>query len=294
MEKKSELKTQPSDEINLKHRVTGAGVLIFFGVLVLPWLLGPPSEAQKNIGMLPAVSDDVRSPLRSTFEDEVLAELEGAEAAYEEPEESVYVSKITPVGKASGKPEKVTKLSESETSESSSDKSMSQGSGESVVEGGDGQRSSLPKPPASDDLKSKAAVKASDIVKAAKSETQKTSEGSKGTFVPESQKKKASASDVNRSNTPIKTKPSTETDVVEVGWVVQVELLTDKNGASRLVDDLKGKGFNPQTTIVDTNRGKKTGTRIWLGPFESRSRAGNENERLANRMGKRGFIRVYP
>lgn len=286
MEKKSESKTQPSDEINLKHRVTGAGVLIFFGVLVLPWLLGPPSEAQKNIGMVPAVSDDVRSPLRSTFEDEVLAELEGAEAAYEEPEESVYVSKITPVGKASGKPEKVTKLSESETSESSSDKSM--------VEGGEGQRSSLPKLPASDDLKSKAAVKASDIVKATKRETQKTSKGSVGTIVPESQKKKASASDANKSNTPIKTKPSAETNVVEVGWVVQVELLTDKNGASRLVGDLKGKGFNPQTTIVDTNRGKKTGTRIWLGPFESRSRAGSENERLASRMGKRGFIRVYP
>ena len=30
----------------LKHRIAGAAFLLFFGALVLPWLLGPPSEAE--------------------------------------------------------------------------------------------------------------------------------------------------------------------------------------------------------------------------------------------------------
>ena len=31
----------------LKHRIAGAAFLLFFGALVLPWLLGAPSDAKK-------------------------------------------------------------------------------------------------------------------------------------------------------------------------------------------------------------------------------------------------------
>jgi cell division septation protein DedD len=81
---------------------------------------------------------------------------------------------------------------------------------------------------------------------------------------------------------------------VKVGWIVQVGVFIEQAGAERVVQDLRSKGFNPSTSIVDTNRGKDTGTRIWLGPFEQRVAAAKAKTRLKNETGEAGFIRAYP
>jgi cell division septation protein DedD len=81
---------------------------------------------------------------------------------------------------------------------------------------------------------------------------------------------------------------------VEVGWVVQVGVFTDKKGAARVVQDLQSKGFKPSTSIVDTNQGKATGARIWLGPYSQRIDAAKAKTELTNRTGEAGFIRAYP
>jgi cell division septation protein DedD len=81
---------------------------------------------------------------------------------------------------------------------------------------------------------------------------------------------------------------------IEVGWIVQVGVFTDKKGAGRVVDDLRNKGFSPSTTIVDTNRGKATGTRIWLGPYAQRVDAAKAKSELTQKTGEAGFIRAYP
>lgn len=259
-------------QINLKHRLTGAAVLIFFGALVLPWLLGPPSQASKN---KPASSVQ-ETVVHSTFEDQVLAQLQDTSSTYQEPEETVYVSKITPVdGKqVISEPKKVTVES------TRPDDAISETSDSSVA---------LPQ-----------ISKNTSSEKVTKQSTNK----------PESTKTKVVDAFENESSNPISSSStnavSKETVVkakpkvtptpqkIDVGWIVQVELLTDKKGAQRLVKQLADKGFEAQTTIVDTNKGKATGTRIWLGPFEQRSQAGDENAKLKNAMGKGGFIRVYP
>ena len=81
---------------------------------------------------------------------------------------------------------------------------------------------------------------------------------------------------------------------VEIGWVVQVGLFENAKGAQKVVQDLKSKGFTPSVTVVDTNRGKATGTRVWLGPFAQRVDAAKTMSRLADQTGQAGFIRAYP
>lgn len=81
---------------------------------------------------------------------------------------------------------------------------------------------------------------------------------------------------------------------VEVGWVVQVGVFTDSKGAAKVVADLKVKGFVPSTTIVDTNLGKATGTRVWLGPYAQRVDAAKSKTSLKDKTGGDGFIRAYP
>jgi len=81
---------------------------------------------------------------------------------------------------------------------------------------------------------------------------------------------------------------------VEVGWIVQVGLFENKKGAARVISDLKKKGFKPRTTVVDTNRGKATGTRVWLGPYAQRVDAAKTKNRLSEKTGVAGFIRAYP
>ena len=82
--------------------------------------------------------------------------------------------------------------------------------------------------------------------------------------------------------------------IIERGWAVQVGVFTDSNGAKRVVEDLRAKGFAPKTTIVDTNKGKATGTRVWLGPYESRVSAAKAKANLTEKTGESGFIRAYP
>ncbi len=244
-------------------------MLIFFGVLVLPWLLGPPSEAQKTTSVDDSDAE-VIAPLHSTFEDQVLAELEGADPDFVEPEESVYVSKITPVGGAGSEPKKV--IDEASAS-SSADDSVSQ------------QKS-----------KSMAAVLKKAIDKSKVGDVVETQTEKPSAIAGSAEIKTEAVNSTNGDNETSKD-PELNANVptkVDVGWVVQVELLTDKEGANRLVKKLNDNGFRPQTTTVDTNLGKSTGTRIWLGPFAERAGAGRENDRLEKQMGKRGFIRVYP
>ncbi len=261
-----------SDPINLKHRITGAGVLIFFGALVLPWLLGPPSEAKKD----EAEQNLQIEERHSTFEDQVLAQLDDSALPFEEPEETVYVSKITPVNGKQVVSEPVA------VSGNQADTQISDAVNSAIEEPSKLKKSETSKKP-----KVQTEIKKTTID--SKTLTKSGTDAAKITSISKSTKAKP----VSKPSVASKTEKAA-VKKVDVGWVVQVELLIDKKGAERLVKQLSSKGFEPHTTIVDTNRGKKTGTRIWLGPFEQRSQAGVENDKLLAKMGKSGFIRVYP
>lgn len=259
-----ELAERQLEPINLKHRITGAGVLILFGALVLPWLLGPPSEAKKE---QPGVAAQPVPERHSTFEDQVLTELQGTNADFEEPEEVVYVSKITPVN-GQAKPEQPVLLEPQKNGNTDQQKNPETTNSDGVT-----NNDKKPNKPSSD-----------------KADKDKPSKATPDSKTDDTKIAKADP----KPNKPAVSKPTSAKPKIDVGWVVQVELLIDKNGAKKLVDQLASKGFEPHTTIVDTNRGKNTGTRIWLGPFAQRAEAGAENEKLEAKMGKRGFLRVYP
>ncbi len=260
-------------EFVLKHRIVGAAFLLFFGALVLPWVLGAPGQSsdqsldanaatqssrpvktnaagirQENVGELGS------DTLRAALKDEQL-----------DIEEQVYISRITPLD------------ANREASKEEQNKPATQPVANVPAE---------PKNLLSTEVKKKSEPKEVQVAAAKPAEP------------------KSSPPVANKPSAPSETKPPetpkrqvaavANESAIDVGWVVQVGVFTDKKGAGRVVDDLRDKGFTPSTTIVDTNRGKDTGTRIWLGPYAQRVEAAKAKAELTRKTGEAGFIRAYP
>jgi len=284
----------------LKHRITGAAVLLFFGALVLPWLLGPPSEAKKTPTAL--LVEDQDSELSSTeIEEELLANLSEAELI--EPEQ-VYISKITPLDAV--RVEEELRRAEQRAKEPEKETAIL-----AVAEVAPADKSAVVKKNADDNQPAQSTEKKSAVVKKKVDSTVvSTKERTKKSDAKSSSKSAAIASeDKTGDNKSTKVTASREDQLaaalaaesgskpaskIDVGWVVQVGVFTDKNGAEKVVKDLSSKGFTPSTSTVDTNRGKGTGTRVWLGPFAQRVDAAKTKTRLTERTGEPGFIRAYP
>lgn len=275
----------------LKHRVAGAAFLLFFGALVLPWMLGPPSEASKTPTAL-TVDTDNGEISALEIENELLVDLEDNSDIETE---QVYISKITPLDAARVEEQK--RRAEAEKASKSSAAVMAR-----ADVGGTAQDEATKEVNAEKPKKDKPAEK--QQAKASDSDTKSKPEVKKA----EAQSKKPVIASAKPETKPqAKPKPDTRQNAldaalaaesgnvdVDVGWVVQVGVFTDKNGAEKVVKDLKTKGFKPSTSIVDTNRGKATGTRVWLGPFAQRVDAAKTKTRLTDRTGEPGFIRAYP
>ncbi|MFT6409098.1 MAG: cell division septation protein DedD [Arenicella sp.] len=290
MSKTANEETQQLPEFDLRHRVTGAAVLLFLGALVLPWLLGPPSAASKV---------EVAHPVPATTEVEVaniMTSARGSEplVTLDEIEETVYISKITPLD-AKGNSDLVRAANEAAASTKVREKEQPEE--DALVELVKEQNAALEKA-AVENLSTEIAAKdsASKLVrKAAPKEI--------ATLTPDQQQAKnekdlqaALAAELKSQTQKAEDaeKASLKNTATGVGWVVQVGLFTDKSRAIALISELKKKGFMASSSVVDTNRGKKTGTRVWLGPFAKRVAAINQQKRLKSKAGKEGFIRVYP
>jgi cell division septation protein DedD len=266
--------TTPSNddqEFNLKHRVTGAAVLLFFGALVIPWLLGPPSAASKQ-GVSEVAGDEATLATAKEIERVLL----GPDAQKAEvPEETVYISKITPLDNSDNSAQKESPSEDAKTSEVGDEKKPAE------------QNTSKP----SKEVKEKApqvAKNSQEKTPVAKEEKTKPAPAKDPEVDEQKAREQALLAALDAED---KTKPVQK---VSVGWIVQVGLFIEKTGAQAQIDALKQKGFTAQTTVVDTNRGPKTGTRVWIGPFEKRTEAESQNQQLRSKMGKAGFIRVYP
>lgn len=253
----------------LKHRVAGAAFLLVFGALFLPWLLGAPDAATVAEQAPPGPVETVASNDK-VVDDELLLAIAGEGSATQE---QVYISKITPLdasresaSSAQGSPPANSVANNTKPDSKPADKPATQ----------------LVDKPAGEPV-----VKAETLPQAAKTAAPKEVAEQAAAAPPQTERAEQQAA--NKVAQP----PSSETDV-DVGWVVQVGVFTDKKGASRVVEDLKSKGFSPSTTIVDTNRGKATGTRIWLGPFAQRVDAAKAKSSLTAKTGEAGFIRSFP
>ena len=288
MPKNTHSEPQQNAEFDLKHRITGAAVLLFFGVLVLPWLLGPPSEASKV---------EVAKPLPISLEVEVADIVNGENgiepnALVNTIEETVYISKITPLD-AKGNSELV--KAANNAAASTSLRQREQDDPNALAEIVREQREALEKA-ASESNASTAALEQDED-----SDSQKIDVGTADQLYAMRERELQAAlalelkaqQQAKAANTELSTSGNT-TNTVGVGWIVQVGLFTDKSRAIALISELKNRGFSASSSVVDTNRGKKTGTRVWLGPFDKRVAAINEQNRLKSKAGKEGFIRVYP
>jgi len=271
-------------EFNLKHRVTGAAVLLFLGALVIPWLLGPPSEASKQVAELDPADEQMAV---TEIERELLG---GGETAAEEPEETVYISKITPLSNQS----------ENDVEDSSQDSNSGDSKTTDTAEKDTNKEAEAAKKLAREkaeaaekqrqqNAKAEAERKARE--KAAADKKAKADKESSAEELARQKREKELQAALAAEDEP---SPSNTQNKVDVGWIVQVGLYLEKKGAEKKIAELKGQGFKPSNTVVDTNRGPKTGTRVWLGPFEKRPEAEKQNSKLKQKTGKDGFIRVYP
>jgi len=289
MSKKINTESEQLAEFDLKHRVTGAAVLLFLGALVLPWLLGPPSEASK-------VDLTTDQPTVSGVEPaEIIVASDGSNVSPElsEIEETVYISKITPLDARRNASDAATKENQSREQIQEAIQERDTSAQESA--------NALKKLVNEQKAATQSAAKEGNTSEKVKVETAKTSTNS----ADEEQAKReqelqaALAAELKSqepkvTSTKVASPLVSKANTVDVGWVVQVGLFTEKSRAFALISELKNKGFQASSSVVDTNRGKKTGTRVWLGPFGKRASAVNEQNRLKSKAGKEGFIRVYP
>jgi len=294
------LESSAGAEFNLKHRVTGAGVLLFLGALVIPWLLGPPSEAAKQ-----AANPELLEPEIAVSEIERDL-LEGNEQFIEEPEETVYISKITPLNGQSSSTSDKTSNKSTKTDVGKSPSTADTAGVQKDVEAVQVAKKEEQALAAKKEEQALAAKKEQEALAAKKEKQQRAA--------AESQARKDKAAADKKSETDRVAQQKREKELqaalaaesagssagaavatqVDVGWIVQVGLYLEQKGASKKLAELSGQGFKPSSTVVDTNRGPKTGTRVWLGPFEKRSRAESQNSKLKELTGSDGFIRVYP
>lgn len=251
--KQSTKKPKQADEFVLKHRIAGAGVLLFIGALLVPWLLGAPQTAQSEGVSSTSLHSQDNNVKQDDLEKAIAEEL----APEDNSEEEVYVSKITPLdGLADA--EKKTNFPNDPVAES--------------------------QPVKNSETKTKPAEKKPVVKKDQVATNVKQSKNS--TKKVDTAKPKAKTQQVAKADTPKQAKP------IKVGWAVQVGVFTDKRGAQTVIDALKKQGFSPETTTVDTNKGKAT--RVWLGPFAQRVQAAKVKTKLKNKTGEAGFIREYP
>ena len=278
-----------SAEFDLKHRVTGAAILLFLGALVLPWMLGPPSEASKT-----EEPDDAALVAQIEPAEIVSDRVKELEDAVDNVEETVYISKITPLDANASRdnPEP----QETKVSSSSNDKSTSTKAEDITLEALANEEQAKLDAQAEKERKLKdkadADQKAEKLLAEKRAlEKQQKADEAKIRAKQEQELQKALAEETKAKDVkptlPIAAK-------VDVGWVVQVGLFTEKSRAQSLIKELEAKGFNASSSVVDTNRGANTGTRVWLGPFAKRAAAISEQKRLKSKASKDGFIRVYP
>lgn len=273
-------------EFVLKHRIVGAAFLLFFGALFLPWVLGAPSDEKQASVTTQSTDGQIANRFVADGTSRAAPDEEGSTASVDElaaaiageqveTEEQVYISKITPLDGADADP------SEPRTSTQSSGNTSA---AESVAK----------EKPVSREAKQQAGPRVdqstANSVNSSNPEQKAQTKSASDTKIAESPESGSTLASAEKTATPETVKPAT----IEVGWIVQVGVFTDKRGAGKVVDDLRNKGFQPSTTIVDTNRGPASGTRIWLGPFSQRVNAAKAKAELTDKTGEAGFIRAYP
>jgi len=74
----------------------------------------------------------------------------------------------------------------------------------------------------------------------------------------------------------------------EDGWIVRVGTFAKAANVESVSSLLSNSGFKPKTTGVTTSLGEST--RVWLGPYANRKTADKISDRLKDLIGEKGYV----
>jgi len=251
--------TEP--EYELKHRLTGAAVLVVLAVVVIPLFLSEPALEANT-----AVSEESASvqTFRSRIVPLNLNNVNGGEKTAQQDLDSVEVDSRKPALLD------LTLSSEKKTQAVSSDQEKNKKTALVMTE----------KSGSAADKKSKESLKklTKPDTKIAKPATDKSEKTTKVAAVEP--KKETKASNSNSA--------AQEEGSASSGWVVRVGTFSKQANVDSVSTLLNNSGFNPKTKSVDTSLGKST--RVWLGPYAKRETADKISSRLKSLIGEKGYV----
>lgn len=255
--------TTPANQpqFSLKHRLIGAAILISFGVLILPWMLGSYSsepdividlnpEKEAKPSSIASLATKAASATSATSKIGKEAESDGGEEKSSDPEVKVFVSRVQPL----------------QPSEDTGKNSQS----------------------------IKAPVNKDNTKKPKKTDTKKVTE-KKTVEQKVVNKKPTKSTDKVAKQTKTnetKAKPSSTNISIERGYIVSIGVFGDVKNVDKMIVDLKSKKFEPIVQKEKLNN--KNVSRIYMGPFSTRAEAGKIKLRLAEKGIAKTLIKEFP
>ncbi len=79
---------------------------------------------------------------------------------------------------------------------------------------------------------------------------------------------------------------------IKEGWALQAGIFSKKENAVSIAKILKKHDFNPNAEQIQASFGK--GTRVWLGPYDTKEQAQKVSAKLESIIGSGGYIAPYP
>ena len=222
--------TNTLEEVNdndfvLKHRIAGAAFLLFFGALVLPWLLGSPSQADKPKLIEITQTGQSDSTISKDLESQILAELQDSLRD----DEQVYISKITPAGQ----PNKVTitKVNKPAPESKSNDLKLAKEklAKEKLA------KEKLAKEKLAKERLAKSTLEKQKLAKEKLAKSSAKLNAKVTTGDAESASSKTAAADLAAA---LAAESSKQSAVITSGWVVQVGMFVDKKKADNVYEAL--------------------------------------------------------
>ena len=247
MSKKAE---QPEPEYELKHRITGAIIMVLTAVIVIPLLLSEPAlEANIEESQAQQGSKTFRSKI-------VPLNINNVNSSSEQDQDN-----------------DVTVIEDSRPALLDLTKPSSTKNG-TTEEGG--TQTALVMTQEVAEEKKKTVEKVEELLSdsAAEKQTVKQSEPK----AEEEESEPAQSEQVAKL---------TEEESAE-GWVVRVGTFSKQANVESVSSLLTKSGFKPKTTPVSTSLGPST--RVWLGPYAKRETADKISDRLKSLTGEKGYV----
>ena len=240
-------------EFELKHRITGAVILVFIAVIALPAILnGSPSDVEFE------AEQGLSEPMASRSDN--------------------FVSRIIPIGPTTiTGADPVPLLPEP-------DIEFESGPIESAEDGGVELQ---PVVEVETKILSRATPEPPKVEKSAEQPSAEKPIVGEPTMAP-----KPAVSEPATVAVVEKIKTSIEPAVTR-GWVVRVGTFSVSENASRILQELRAKGFRASSTKINTASGGSA-TRVWVGPVADRVEAARLRSDIERKTGEKGLITAYP